>query len=132
MAARRKVRQRKKGPIDPRLGERVRALRVAQKMTQAQLAGDDFSKGFVSLVETGRTRMSLRAAAIVAERLGVSLSVLLADEDSPRGRIGIEDTLNSAIKRTEELEDYALKTRSELRLALAAVRQLVQATPGGR
>lgn len=101
-------------------------------MTQAELAGDDFSKGFVSLVETGRTQMSLRAAAIVAERLGVSLSVLLADEDNPRGRIGIEDTLNSAIKRTEELESYAVKTRSELRLALAAVRQLVQATPGGR
>jgi transcriptional regulator with XRE-family HTH domain len=98
-------------------------------MTQAQLAGSDFTKGFVSQVESGKTRMSLRVAAIVAERLGASLSVLLADEDSPRGRIGIEDTLNSTIKRTEELESYAVKTRAELRLALAAVRQLCRRHP---
>lgn len=36
-----------------------------------------------------------------------------------------------AIKRTEELESYALMTRSELRLALPAVRQLAGA-PGHR
>lgn len=98
-------------------------------MTQAQLAGEDFTKGFVSQVENGKVRMSLRVAAIVAERLGVSLSVLLADEDDPRGRLGIEDTLQSAIKRSEELESYAIKTRAELKLALAAVRKLVVAAP---
>jgi len=103
---------------------------MAENMTQAQIAGSDFTKGFVSQVESGKVRMSLRVAAIVAERLGVSLSVLLADEDNPRGRVAIEDTLNSAIKRTEELESYAIKTRAELRLALAAVRNLVDAAPG--
>jgi hypothetical protein len=40
--------------------------------------------------------MSLRVARIVAERLGVSLSVLLAGEDNPRGPIGLEETLISA------------------------------------
>jgi transcriptional regulator with XRE-family HTH domain len=115
------VRQRKKGPIDPRLGERVRALRKAEKMTQAQVAGNDFTKGFVSQIESGRSRASLRTATIIAERLGVSLYVLLADDDAPHGEIGIEATLNSAIKRTEELESYAIKTRTELKLALAAV-----------
>ncbi len=132
MTARRRVRQRKKGPIDPRLGERVRALRLAQKMTQAQVAGNDFTKGFVSQVESGKTRMSLRAAAIFAERLGVSISVLLAEDDAADSEIGIEATLNSAIKRTEELESYAVKTRAELRLALAAVHKLVEAAPPRR
>ena len=97
-------------------------------MTQGQLAGADFSKGFISLVETGRTRMSLRAAGILAGRLGVSLSVLLAEEGAG-GETGVEAALASAIKRTKELEVYALKTRTELELALAAVRRLVDSAP---
>lgn len=72
----RTVRQKKKGPIDPSVGERVRTLRAARQMSQADLAGNDFSKGFISLVETGRTRMSMRAAEIVAGRLGVALAEL--------------------------------------------------------
>ena len=76
--ARRTVRQRPKGPIDPAMGERVRALRTARNMTQAELAGSDFTKGFVSLVESGRTRMSIRAAAIFASRLGIGVGDLVA------------------------------------------------------
>jgi transcriptional regulator with XRE-family HTH domain len=132
MTARRRVRQRKKGSIDPRLGERVRALRLAQNMTQAQVAGTDFTKGFVSQVESGKSRISLRVAAIIAQRLGTPISLLLAEDDGPQGEIGVEAKLLSAIKRTEELEAYAVKTRSELRLALTAVRKLVEATPRGR
>ncbi|GAC1455867.1 MAG: hypothetical protein NVSMB8_01780 [Candidatus Limnocylindrales bacterium] len=74
----RTVHQKAKGPVDPRPGERVRALRLARGMTQGTLAGDDFTKGFISLVETGRTRMSLRAAEIIAGRLGTTVADLLA------------------------------------------------------
>jgi len=72
------VRQRAKGPVDPRVGLRILALRKARALTQGQLAGSDFSKGFISLVETGRTRISLRAAEILAARLGTSASDLLS------------------------------------------------------
>ncbi len=75
---RRVVRQKAKGPIDPTPGHRVRELRQARGLTQGDLAGSDFSKGFISLVESGRTRMSLRAAQIIAERLGVPVTDLLA------------------------------------------------------
>lgn len=74
------VRQRAKGPIDPLFGERVRALRLARGLTQAQLAGRDFSKGFISLVETGRTRVSLRAAEIFAGKLGVVVTDLMVSK----------------------------------------------------
>ena len=77
------VRQKAKGPIDPAFGTKVRALRDARGLTQAQLAGEDFSKGFISLVETGRTRVSLRAAEILANRLGVAVSELMKAPDSP-------------------------------------------------
>ncbi len=72
------VHQKAKGPIDPGVGVRVRELRTARGMTQAQLAGPDFSKGFISLLETGRTRVSLRAAHILAARLGVEVTDLLS------------------------------------------------------
>ena len=79
---RRVVRQKAKGPIDPGSGLRVRQLREARGMTQSDLASTDFTKGFISLVETGRTRMSLRAAQILATRLGVGVADLLAGPPS--------------------------------------------------
>lgn len=71
------VHQKAKGPVNPLMGHRVRELRTARGLTQARLAAEDFTKGFISLVETGRTRMSLRAAEIIAGRLGVSVAELL-------------------------------------------------------
>lgn len=56
----------------------MRVLREARSLTQAHVAGKEFTPAFISLVETGRTRMSLRAAEIVAARLGVSVGELLA------------------------------------------------------
>ena len=92
---RRTVRQRAKGPIDPHFGERIRALRLARGLTQEQLAGPDFSKGFISLVETGRTRASLRAAQILATRLGVVVSELMV-ASSDRQQLGFEVDLTHA------------------------------------
>jgi transcriptional regulator with XRE-family HTH domain len=73
----RRVRQKAKGPIDPALGQRIRDLRLARGLTQRQLAGSDFTPGFISLLETGLTRASLRAAEIIAGRLGVAVSELV-------------------------------------------------------
>src|SRR6202163_1198795 len=39
-----------------RLGERLRQLRVAAAMTQTDLAGERFSKEYVSQIERGKTR----------------------------------------------------------------------------
>lgn len=78
------VRQKKKGPVDPSVGLRIRSLRQQRGLTQAQLAGQEFSKGFISLVETGRTRMSLRAAEILAGRLSVGVTELFT---TPSGEL---------------------------------------------
>ncbi|MGE5099671.1 MAG: helix-turn-helix domain-containing protein [Deltaproteobacteria bacterium] len=58
---------------------RLRALREMRGLTQADVAQTDFSKGFISLLETGRTRVSLRAAEIIAGRLGVPVSDLMSE-----------------------------------------------------
>lgn len=84
---RRVVRQKAKGPVDPSVGLQVRKLRTAKGMTQAQLAGNDFTKGFISLLETGRTRVSLRAAQVLAARLGVAAADLLRPELGADGEV---------------------------------------------
>ena len=59
-------------PGRPRgVGERVRALRVAAGLTQTELAGERFSKEYVSQIERGKTRPTADTVAWLAERLGV-------------------------------------------------------------
>src|ERR671927_583721 len=59
-----------------RLGERLRQLRVAAGMTQTELAGDRFSKEYVSQIERGKTRPTRETVAWLAERLGSDASLL--------------------------------------------------------
>jgi tetratricopeptide (TPR) repeat protein len=54
-----------------RLGERVRALRISSGLTQSQLAGERFSKEYISQIERGKTRPTEATIAWLAERLGV-------------------------------------------------------------
>jgi tetratricopeptide (TPR) repeat protein len=54
-----------------RLGDRVRALRVAAGLTQAQLAEGRFSKEYISQIERGKTRPTESTIAWLAKRLGV-------------------------------------------------------------
>src|ERR671939_1452341 len=70
-----------------RLGERLRQLRVAAGMTQTDLAGDRFSKEYVSQIERGKTKPTPETIQWLAKRLGVDPGFLAngvsADE---RGR----------------------------------------------
>ncbi len=61
-----------------RLGERVRALRVAGGMTQVELAGGRFSKEYISQIERGKTRPTESTIALLAERLGVDQGFLVS------------------------------------------------------
>src|ERR671938_1055689 len=54
-----------------RLGERLRQLRVAAGMTQTDLAGDRFSKEYVSQIERSKTRPTRETIEWLAARLGV-------------------------------------------------------------
>jgi tetratricopeptide (TPR) repeat protein len=53
-----------------RLGERVRQLRVAAGLTQTDLAGDRFSKEYVSQIERGKTRPTRETIEWLAVKLG--------------------------------------------------------------
>ncbi|MCG0239958.1 MAG: helix-turn-helix transcriptional regulator [Firmicutes bacterium] len=64
------------------LGQRIRAARKAAGLTQQALAGSDFTVGFISQLENGLVRPSLRSLEVLARRLGLPLSYFL-DEPAP-------------------------------------------------
>ncbi len=59
-----------------RLGERVRALRISSGLTQTQLAGERFSKEYISQIERGKTRPTPATVEWLAEQLGVDPAFL--------------------------------------------------------
>ncbi|HEY6068113.1 MAG TPA: tetratricopeptide repeat protein [Gaiellaceae bacterium] len=94
-----------------RLGERLRQLRVAAGMTQTDLAGERFSKEYVSQIERGKTRPTHETTAWLAERLGVDPGFLAngvsADD---RGRVDAAlaraDALLEARRDEEALQQF--------------------------
>lgn len=70
----------------PAFGKRVREVRRAQGLSQGDLAGDDLSPSYVSLVENGRRIPSAKIARSIAERLGTTVEALCAT-DEPGDRL---------------------------------------------
>jgi len=71
-----------KAPVDTlaaEIGRRIRAVRLERGMSLADLGGNDLTRSFLSQVELGRSRISLKALALVAERLGMPISHFLDD-----------------------------------------------------
>ena len=93
------------------LGERLKTLRVNAGLTQTDLAGDRFSKEYVSQIERGKTRPTQETIEWLAERLGVDpgflASGVAADE---RGRIETAlaraEALNESHEYQEALEGF--------------------------
>src|SRR5581483_6382357 len=89
-----------------RLGERLRQLRVAAGMTQTDLAGDRFSKEYVSQIERGKTRPTRDTVEWLAQRLGVDPGFLergvSADE---RRRVETLLTRAEALTESQQFDD---------------------------
>src|SRR6266567_6705842 len=58
------------------LGTRLRQLRVASGLTQSELAGERFSKEYVSQIERGKTRPTTETIEWLAVRLGCDAGFL--------------------------------------------------------
>jgi tetratricopeptide (TPR) repeat protein len=101
-----------------RLGERLRQLRVAAGLTQSELAGDRFSKEYVSQIERGKTRPTTETVEWLAGRLGVDAGFLahgVATDE--RGRL--EGALARAEALYEANEDEEAAAAFEPLLAVA-------------
>jgi tetratricopeptide (TPR) repeat protein len=69
--------------VAARVGTNIREVRTRLGLTQAQLAAPEFSISYISAIERGKIRPSLKALSILAKRLDVPLTFLL--EGSPAG-----------------------------------------------
>jgi transcriptional regulator with XRE-family HTH domain len=65
------------------VGARIRSLRTAKGLTQAQLADPLYTKAYISMLESGRTRASMKALEHIAGVLGVSPADLLGGAPAP-------------------------------------------------
>ncbi|WP_272951829.1 helix-turn-helix transcriptional regulator [Streptomyces xinghaiensis] len=83
----------------PEFGRQVREIRRAQGLSQTDLAGDNMSPSYISLVESGRRAPSVKLARVIAERLGVPLQQLVAPqprEERRTHRLGLVGRLVAA------------------------------------
>jgi transcriptional regulator with XRE-family HTH domain/Tfp pilus assembly protein PilF len=103
-----------------RLGERLRQLRVAAGLTQSELAGDRFSKEYVSQIERGKTRPTAGTVEWLARRLGVDVG-FLSNGVSTEQRHRVE----AGLARAEALVDAG-----QFEEALAAYAELGPAVAG--
>ena len=112
--------RRASGVVAAELGERVRRLRAAAGMTQTDLAGDRFSKEYVSQIERGKTRPTAETVEWLASRLGVDAG-FLADGVSAEQRERVEAGLAraEALAESDQFEE-AVAAYDELRSAVAA------------
>src|SRR5512132_1808497 len=103
-----------------RLGERLRQLRVSAGMTQSELAGERFSKEYVSQIERGKTRPTSVTIAWLASRLEVDAGYL-ANGVSTDERGRVEATLTRAEALVEAHRyDEAVGEFEHVRPAVAA------------
>lgn len=97
------------------LGERMRIARYAARLTQEELAGDTFSKSYISAVERSKMTPSIAALRLLAERLSVSLAYLLGEQEGePTVQPEQESASSVALSPDEQLLAQRLKEAEKL------------------
>jgi len=103
-----------RSPMVADVGARIRSLRTAKGLTQAQLAEPQYTKAYISMLESGRTRASMKALEHIAGVLGVKPADLLGGAPGPTTpqyallearRLSAQGRLDEAIPILEGLEE---------------------------
>ena len=91
------------------LGDRIRQLRINRGMTQTELAGERFSKEYLSQIERGKTRPTDETVSWLAARLGVDSGFLesgvsTSDQDRAESIISRDEAAIESQQYTEAVE----------------------------
>ncbi|MEV4052768.1 helix-turn-helix transcriptional regulator [Amycolatopsis sp. NPDC049688] len=101
----------------PDFGQRLRALRLASGLSQADLAGGTISTGYLSRLESGARPPTARVIAHLSERLGLPLSAFESEQASSLAQVLASVTSASEADLTELLVE-ALQSDGEQAPAL--------------
>jgi transcriptional regulator with XRE-family HTH domain len=77
------------------IGARIREARKRTGLTQQQLAGERYTKAYVSALETGIARPSMVALRYLADRLSLPPSHFLDEQNPAWSRLAVDMTLAS-------------------------------------
>jgi transcriptional regulator with XRE-family HTH domain len=125
------TRTRRRVVVDQRelaqaIGARIRAARLAARLTQQELAGERYTKAYISALELGHAKPSMAALDYLAPRLGTTPDRLISDGASRWSRVDADihlaaGRLPEAAEAYQDLADRATNpvTRGELLLGAA-------------
>lgn len=113
------------------LGQKIKELRLAKKMTQREVVGDFITRNMLSQIESGTATPSVRTLAYLAKVLEVPVSTLLENEEAQGAAAGLAEAKRlyrqgkwkscmEALSQVEEEfmdEANALKAKASLKLA---------------
>jgi tetratricopeptide (TPR) repeat protein len=125
------VRTRRRVVVDDRplaqaIGQRLRQARLAAGLTQQQLAGDRYTKAYISALENGIAKPSMAALNYLAPRLGRTASEILSDPSRAWARLEADlalakghwqEGLDGYLTLIDNVEERA--SRAELLTAIA-------------
>lgn len=89
------------------IGEKIKAIRKQKKMTLVQVAGEQLSKGMLSLIENGKAQPSMESLQYIAKQLQIDISDLLQDETY--------EEVSKIYKQVDEITGYIHETESILK-----------------
>jgi tetratricopeptide (TPR) repeat protein len=108
------------------IGGRIKRARLASQLTQAALAGDRYTKAYISALEHGQAKPSMAALSYLAPRLGTTPAALMADDSPAWDRLSA-DVRMAAGDLAAALDGYETilldtpdrVTRAEIEVAMA-------------
>jgi transcriptional regulator with XRE-family HTH domain len=92
-------------PLALEIGARIRRERLKAGLTQQQLAGERYTKAYVSALENGLSKPSMAALTYLAARLDIAATELLAGETDHWSRLEA-DVLLASGRWQEALDIY--------------------------
>lgn len=96
--------------LSEKIGKKVKKLRVARGMTQAEICGDYITRNMLSRIENGAALPSLPTLLYLADKLSIDVGFLLSENADflSMKKAAVMDTLRLHIKKEEYTQAYAL------------------------
>lgn len=98
------------------IGEKIKKLRKELNLTQSNLAGDEFTSSYISLIEKGRVNPSLKALNIIASKFNKPVNYFLNNKEENSSSISVDNEKYKQIKALISLGEN-LNTKNNLEQA---------------